>query len=120
MLLSNFYISVNKLNALYRFMANFSLTRLNFEAFILLQYGFDRCKEREFQPILYAMQLEDDDFNRNIIWIAINLVLWRVVALWLLTRRVQPKESNRSNRKLDLTSGNDKGTDPQTINFGFI
>src|SRR5699024_296842 len=65
------------------------------EATLLLQYGFGRCRPKEIHAILYSFSLEDADYSRAIRMLLLNLVLFRLIAVWLLIWRANPIENRR-------------------------
>ena len=99
-MLGNFFISLQRLHYVYRFLANGSMARFSFESLILLQYGFGRCTEREIQPFLYLMQINDDHYQRCLLMMVINIVVTRVVAIWLITQRSKSRDGNKQRKRV--------------------
>ena len=94
-LLSNLFIHIDKLSNVHQFVANFSVLRFNFEALTLLQYGFGRCGQREIQPILYMMAINDGDYYRALIMLTFLALMYHILAIILLIRSVNPIEDRR-------------------------
>ena len=93
MLLCNVFINLTDLHYGLQLLSNFSVTRFAFEALLLLQYGFGRCSQDQIQLILYDKSLHDSDYYHKIAMLAFNIILWRVLALWLLVRKSNPRKS---------------------------
>lgn len=96
-LLSNFLLLNYRLPVFYQWLSNFAISRFIFEALILLQYGFGRCAEKEIQVTLYTMKIADDDFYHCILMLVFNMIIYRLVAFYLLYCKVNLGE-NRSKR----------------------
>ncbi len=95
-LIGNFIIPVVEMHYFWQLMANFSITRFFFESLMLLQYGFGRCQEGQIQAILYSMSIDETHYLPNIGMLLFNLILFRLVALYLLVRKTN-SISNRQN-----------------------
>ena len=92
LLLSNFFIKTSSLHYVYRFISNFAFPRFTLESILLLQYGFGRCTSRQIQPVLYLAELEDEHYSAGVLMLIANLLLYRLIAVLLLVRRVNPVE----------------------------
>lgn len=103
LLLSNLFINLKHLHYFYQLISLISLPRFTLESLFLLEYGFGRCSPRQIQPVLYWMNLTDDDYFFCIAMLIGNLILYKVVALWMLIEKVNPKE-NRRQRVERITS----------------
>lgn len=97
MILSNFLIPITKMHYIYQFLSHFGLSRYILELFTLLQYGFNRCQPREVQGVLYSMSITDADYYPDILMLVFNVILYRLFAIYLFIRRVNPIE-NRQKR----------------------
>uniref|UniRef100_A0A6P6Y7W5 ABC transporter G family member 3-like n=1 Tax=Dermatophagoides pteronyssinus TaxID=6956 RepID=A0A6P6Y7W5_DERPT len=60
-LLGNSATPVKQLHYSFEFLSLFSPSRFINECFIMLQYGFDRCRPKEIQVILYQLRIEHDE-----------------------------------------------------------
>lgn len=69
-------------------LSNITLFRHTLEGLLLRVYGFGRCRDREVQPILEFMDLTDADYPVILLKLALNLLLWKGLALYLLVRKV--------------------------------
>ena len=83
-LMSNFFIKLEDLHYVYRFISNFAIQRFVMEPILLLQYGFGRCNSKEIQPILYQMALKDEDYSNRIFMLFVNIIVYRLIALAFL------------------------------------
>lgn len=86
-LLCNVFIPLNQTTVL-QFISNGALFRHTLEAFFLQIYGFGRCKEREVQPILEYMVLNDADYPLILLKLGLNLIFWKALSMYLLARKV--------------------------------
>lgn len=102
-MLGNFFISLQRLHYIYRFLANGSLARFSFEALILLQYGFGRCSEKEIQPFLYLMQIDDNHYRTCLLMMIANIIITRIVALCLLIN-ISKSSDEDSQRKRKINT----------------
>jgi len=100
--LSNFLLTYSRLHYVFQFMSNFAISRFIFEAIMLSIYGFGRCGPDEIQQLLYIMNLTDGDIFHCIQMLLFNILFYRIIALVLLIRRVNPVE-NRRKRAEKLT-----------------
>lgn len=98
-MLGNFFISLHRLHYIYIFLANGSLARFSFEALILLQYGFGRCSEKEIQPFLYLMQIDDEHYKTCLLMMIANIVITRIVALWLIINRCKTRNGDGNSQR---------------------
>ena len=94
-LLSNFLLTYARLHYVYQFISNFAISRFIFEAVMLLIYGFGRCAPNEIQQLLYAISIRDEDYTHCIRMLVFNIVVYRVIAIYLLMGKVNPVENRR-------------------------
>ena len=94
-LLSNFLLTYSRLHYIYQFISNFAVSRFIFEAVMLLIYGFNRCAPHEVQQLLYAMKIGDDDYYHCVTMLLVNIILYRVIAIYLLICKANPVENRR-------------------------
>lgn len=99
--LSNVFTSLSTVHYAYQTLSYFVFVRWPLQALMLLQYGFGRCSEKEVQPILYRLNLTDDDYGVAWAWMLINLLFYRGVAFWMLVNKVNDK-SFKKNKKDEL------------------
>ena len=85
----------DRMHYVYQILAHFSIPHFAFEAALLIIYGNGRCGEREVQVLLHAMSLTDEYLYSCFAMLTVNLVLYRVVAIWLMVKRVNPPEDRR-------------------------
>ena len=102
-LFNNFLINVRRLNYVYQFLSNFSLSRHSLEAFVLLVYGFDRCENGESQLMLKYMNLQDSNFLTSTIMIFLNVILVSFMNFYVQLRssKCPQQPSVRINRILN-------------------
>ena len=94
-LLGNLYVNLSRLHYVYRSLSNLSICRFVFEAALILQYGFHRCAHKEVQKLLYLLSLDDNDLFYCVFMLVFNLILFRLIAIWLLVARSSPIENRR-------------------------
>lgn len=95
LLWSNFFVKMARAHYVYQFISNFAFARFTLESIILLQYGFGRCAKKEIQPVLYLMDLEDEDYTTGILMLIFNLIVYRYIAFALLLRKMNPIENRQ-------------------------
>ncbi|XP_075585835.1 uncharacterized protein LOC124495078 isoform X2 [Dermatophagoides farinae] len=88
---SNLGTPVKRLHYLLQFISIFAPTRFGIEAMLLLQYGFDRCRRKEVQKILFQLKMENDEHEHHttfliqtLIMLIFNLLFYRLVSLLLM------------------------------------
>ncbi|KAH9404149.1 ABC protein, sub ABCG [Tyrophagus putrescentiae] len=102
-LLQNYVIPIGQMHYLWQVGATFSVSRYLLESLMVLQYGFGRCLPRvEVQAVLYAMDIdiegESDSRNFyafNLAMLALNCLLFRLLALWVLVKRANPIDDRK-------------------------
>ena len=102
-LLQNYVIPIGQMHYLWQVGATFSVSRYLLESLMVLQYGFGRCLPRvEVQAVLYAMDIdiEGESGSRNfyafnLAMLALNCLLFRLLALWVLVRRANPIDDRK-------------------------
>ncbi|XP_075585843.1 uncharacterized protein LOC124495081 [Dermatophagoides farinae] len=102
LLFSNMATPVRRLHYLFQFLSNFSPTRFGIEAFSLLQYGFNRCRRKQVQKILYLLGMENDEHEHHssflmntIIMLTFIVLFYRILALLLLIMKTNRYECRR-------------------------
>ncbi|OTF77879.1 hypothetical protein BLA29_006224 [Euroglyphus maynei] len=102
LLISNMGTPVRRLHYIFQFFSNFAPTRFIIEAMFLLQYGFDRCRQKEVQKSLLKFKMEDDEhahhetfFTYTIIMLIFNILIYRIVTLLLLLAKTNRYENRR-------------------------
>ena len=108
LLLSNIATPIRRLHYIFEFLSNFAPTRFGMEGILLLQYGFDRCRKKEVQKILLKLKMEENDhehhvtyFIMTIIMLIFNMLLYRVIAIFILLMKTNRFE-NRRHRALEI------------------
>ena len=86
---------VTDLHYVYQWLSTFSTARFIFEAVMLKIYGFGRCGPKEIQPLLYTMNLVDEDYPRVIGMLIFTAVVYRIIAFYLLIVHANPIENRR-------------------------
>ena len=94
-MLSNFMLLYPRLNYVYQLISNLAISRFIFEAVMLLVNGFGRCKPWESQGILLSMGLRDEDYTHCILMLIFNIILYRVISIYLLISKASPVENRR-------------------------
>lgn len=89
------YVPLSQLHYVYQMMSFFSIPRFSFHIPMLLQYGFGRCVGKEVSSMLYMLELDDQDYLPNLGLLLFNVVLYRLLALYLLIRQVNPVENRK-------------------------
>ncbi|OTF73500.1 hypothetical protein BLA29_005304, partial [Euroglyphus maynei] len=91
LMVSNLGTPVKRLHYILQFISNFAPTRFGIEAMFLLQYGFDRCRPKEVQKILFKLKMENDEHEHHtsfllytFIMLIFNLLFYRLISLLLL------------------------------------
>ena len=97
--LSNVFSSLATAHYIHRGLSYLAIPRWPLQALMVAQYGFGRCREREVQPILSYMGLEDEDFAVAITWMVINVLLYKGVAFWWLVRRMNSAKGGGGSRR---------------------
>lgn len=117
-MLGNFFIVIERLHYVYRFLSNVSLARFSFEALILLQYGFGRCTEKEIQPFLYLMQIDDEHYQTCLLMMIANIVITRFIALWLIINKCKSGDGDSlKRRKIGATNDSQLSLDSFKANW---
>ncbi|KAH9412903.1 ABC protein, sub ABCG [Dermatophagoides pteronyssinus] len=95
--LGNVATPVKQLHYFFQFLSLFSPSRFINESFVMLQYGFDRCRPKEIQVILYHLRIEHDEhFYFCIIMLIIQpAIFYHLVAFLLIMIRSNPFESRK-------------------------
>lgn len=97
MVIGGALVPFSQMHYIYRLLSTFSIPRFAFHLPILLQYGFGRCQEKEVNLALYMFDLTDADYLPSIGMLLMNLVIFRLLSLYLLIRHVNTLE-NRMKR----------------------
>jgi hypothetical protein len=85
LLFSNFYVPVNELPKFFQWFAYTSIFKLDFEAILILIYGFDRCPSGQISVTLYQLDINDDDiYLENLFFLIIHAIFFRCLALLIL------------------------------------
>lgn len=79
-----FFVPVKDFGLFGRSVSRLSYLRFVFENSLILLYGMERCGPEESSLPLYQIGLNDDLFWINVAWLAAALILWRVLALFVL------------------------------------
>ncbi|OTF69737.1 hypothetical protein BLA29_004511 [Euroglyphus maynei] len=102
LLVSNMVTPVKRLHYTYQFLANFLPTRFGVEALSLLQYGFNRCRRKQVQKLLYRLRMENDEHKHHsaflmntIIMLVFIVIFYRIIALLLLLIKTNRYENRR-------------------------
>ncbi|KAH9493660.1 ABC protein, sub ABCG [Dermatophagoides farinae] len=95
-LLSDGNAPIDDLHYSYQILSNFVPLRFLNRGTLILQYGFDRCRSKEIQAILYRYHIVDDDLNHSILMLIMNVLLFQTLALLALIVKVNPFQSRRN------------------------
>ncbi|OTF71387.1 hypothetical protein BLA29_003491 [Euroglyphus maynei] len=98
-MLSGSNTPIDDLHYTYQFISNFIPTRFVNSITLLLQFGFDRCRYKEIQSILYYFSITDDHFNHSIIMLIANGLFYQLLALIALIIKANPFKSRRQRAK---------------------
>lgn len=99
LLIGNFVIPVATMHYAWQVAATFSIPRYLLESLMILQYGYGRCKgEKQISAVLYGMNISGDEkriYWDNLRMLLLNAVIFRLIALWLLVRKMNPIENRK-------------------------
>ncbi|KAH7644308.1 abc transporter-like protein 17 [Dermatophagoides farinae] len=99
-LLGNTATPIGQLHYFYQFLSLLSPARFIIESMALLQYGFNRCHEKEIQITLYQLRIHHDEhFNFCIIMLIIQCIFYHMVAFTLIMIKSNPFESRKHRAK---------------------
>lgn len=102
LLVSNMTTPIKRLHYAFQFLSNFSPTRFGIEAISLLQYGFNRCRRKQVQKLLYRLRMENDEHKHHpsflmntVIMLIFIIIFYRIVALLILLTKTNRYENRR-------------------------
>src|SRR5699024_4482102 len=90
------FLVYGRMHYAYQLLAHLSIPHFSYEAALLLVYGFGRCGHRQIHSLLYVMELTDEYLPECLGMLIMVLVFFRIVAIWLLIRAVNPLENRRT------------------------
>lgn len=102
-LLSNVALPVAEVPVL-DFLSQGTLLRHSFEAIMLRLYGFGRCGEREIQPLLIYMKLNEADYWNKLLVMLANFTFWKFLTLYILMRKSKNKKRFSDQQPMQIST----------------
>lgn len=102
-------------------------SRFVFESNLIMQYGFGRCTAEEFQVVLFAKHIFDEDYWPNVAMLLGNAIAWRLIAMSVLLLKTKCTTKSCPSNVVDssasfsnstpLISGLDCSSSPNCTSF---
>ena len=99
-LLSNFTIPTKEVHYFIKGVSNLSTIKLILESILIIQYGFDRCDDKELSLVLYTHGVHNQHLFINLRLLFFQFVFFRIISLIVILLKVNPlgniKQQKRS------------------------